>query len=180
MWVRGTRFQSLPKRHRWRAVARPAAILFAVGVGLGLVGCSGAVEPTPASTSTPAVQPTPTTRVEGPQPSSDILAKGAELYAANCQTCHGDREGRGSSQGAPPHNETGHTWHHPDAQLKDWVMNGKLGFGQMPPFREKLTGAETEAILAYIKTWWMPDQRESQADISRRYQEALEKYKKGQ
>jgi mono/diheme cytochrome c family protein len=59
-------------------------------------------------------------------------------------------------------------------------MNGKLGFGQMPPFREKLTGAETEAILAYIKTWWMPDQRESQADISRRYQEALEKYKKGQ
>jgi mono/diheme cytochrome c family protein len=180
MWSQALRPQSPSDQNMWRAATRKVISMSAVAVGLGLAGCSGAVEPTPASTSTPAVQPAPTTRSEGPQASSDILDKGAELYAANCQTCHGDREGRGLSQGAPPHSETGHTWHHPDAHLKDWVMNGKLGFGQMPPFREKLTEAETEAILAFIKTWWTPDQRESQANVSRRYQEALEKYEKGQ
>ena len=44
----------------------------------------------------------------------------------------------------------------------------------MPPFKDKLTEHEVDAILSYIKTWWEEGQRESQADISRRYQEALD------
>ena len=58
-------------------------------------------------------------------------------------------------------------------------MNGKLGFGQMPAFQDKLTDPEVDVILTYIKTWWTPDQRDDQADISKRYQEALERQKKG-
>ncbi len=80
----------------------------------------------------------------------------------------------------PPHNQTGHTWHHPDAQLKDWVINGKLGFAQMPGFKETLTESEIDETLTYIKTWWIEEQRETQADVSRRYQEALDKQNRGQ
>jgi mono/diheme cytochrome c family protein len=100
------------------------------------------------------------------------------LYQLNCLACHGDREGKGGSGPAPPHNAQGHTWHHPDAQLKEWVLNGRL-FGGMPAFKEQLSEADVEAILAHIKTWWTEEQRQSQADVSRRYQEALDKQKKG-
>ena len=110
---------------------------------------------------------------------ADTVGRGSELYVVNCQMCHGDQQGKGGI-GAPPHNQGGHTWHHPDAQLKDWVTNGKFGFTQMPGFEEKLTDSEIDQILTYIKTWWSEDQREAQADVSQRYQEALDKQKQGQ
>ena len=50
----------------------------------------------------------------------------------------------------------------------------------MPAFKERVSELEVGFILAFIKTWWTPDQHESQADITRRYQEALDKQKKGQ
>ena len=123
--------------------------------------------------------PTAIPQVEEPTRSKVVDETGAELYATNCQSCHGDREGRGATLGASPHDQTGHTWHHPDAQLKDWVMNGKLG-GQMPAFQDKLSELEVDGILAYIRTWWTEDQRQGQTDISQRYQEALERQRKGQ
>ncbi len=149
-------------------------------VGFGLSACSGPSAPTLGPTPTREVQSTQTAQVKKPEPSSEILAKGAELYAANCQVCHGDSNGIGGTGGAPPHNKAGHTWHHPDAQLREWVLNGKLGFGgpAMPALRDKLTEPEVDVVLAYIKAWWNEEQRESQADISRRYQEALDKQKK--
>ena len=52
-------------------------------------------------------------------------------------------------------------------------MNGKLGFGQMPAFQDKLNESELDAILAYIKAWWTDEQRQTQSDISQSYQEAL-------
>ncbi len=59
-------------------------------------------------------------------------------------------------------------------------MNGKLGLAQMPGFKETLTESEIDEVLTYIKTWWMKEQRETQADVSLRYQEALDKQKRGQ
>ena len=145
-------------------------------VGLGLSACSGPTASTLGPTPTGAVQPAQTSQVEKPGLPSEILANGAELYIANCQACHGDQRGQGGA-GAPPHNEDGHTWHHPDAKLKEWVTIGKLGFGgpAMPAFGDKLSEPEVDVVLAYIKAWWNGEQRESQADISRRYQEALDK-----
>ena len=59
-------------------------------------------------------------------------------------------------------------------------MNGKSGFGQMPAFQDKLSESEVDAILAFIKTWWTEAQRQGQADISQRYQEALDRQRQDQ
>ncbi len=45
----------------------------------------------------------------------------------------------------------------------------------MTAFGDRLTEQEMDAILTFIKTWWTAEQRASQADISHRYQEALDK-----
>ena len=53
--------------------------------------------------------------------SLDVVTHGAQIYAAACASCHGaDLEGQPNwrfrnADGrlpAPPHDETGHTWHH--------------------------------------------------------------------
>ena len=154
----------------------------AAAVGFGLSACSGAGSPAPTSTAIPAIQATPTFEalVKPSSSANEVFTLGAEIYAANCQVCHGDSNGIGGTSGAPPHNKAGHTWHHPDSQLREWVLNGKLGFGSpgMPALGEKLTEPEVDVVLAYIKVWWNEEQRESQADISRRYQEAIDKQKK--
>ena len=135
-------------------------------VGLGFAACSNATAPT----SIP--------QVEEPISAADINSTGTTLYVAQCQSCHGNREGIGTTGAAPVHNETGHTWHHPDTQLRDWIKNGKQGLNRMPAFQDKFSASELDAILAYIKTWWTDTQRQTQADISQRYQEALNNQKK--
>ena len=116
---------------------------------------------------------------EGPEPEpapspTAIPRREAQIYAQTCQWCHGDQEGVGGRPDSPPHNQRGHTWHHPDAQLLDWVLNGKP-FTAMPGFTGILTQQDAEAVLAYVKTWWTEEQRRAQADVSRRYQEALDR-----
>lgn len=123
--------------------------------------------------------PSPQPGTPSPNGSGPLLSKGEKLYVANCQVCHGDRQGSGATGGAPPHNEIGHTWHHPDAQLRDWILNGKFP-GAMPAFKDKLSEDQVDAILAYIKTWWTEEQRESQADVSHRYEDALKKQQRSQ
>jgi mono/diheme cytochrome c family protein len=120
----------------------------------------------PATTSTTVTtrETSPTMSLE--QLSDQLRAHGSQLYARNCQVCHGDREGRGGMGTAPPHNQTGHTWHHPDAQLKEWILNGRVGFSQMPAFKGTLTVQDVDALLAFIKTWWTKEQYQNQAEIS--------------
>jgi mono/diheme cytochrome c family protein len=58
---------------------------------------------------------------------SHLAAQGAELYAQNCQTCHGDAAtgvGRLTPL-IPSHGQDGHTWHHADGQLADIIL-GRL------------------------------------------------------
>ena len=101
--------------------------------------------------------------------------RGGYLYETHCKACHGDRSGNGGTAGASPHNEKGHSWHHPDAQLIAWVLNGKFRAEAMPQFKSYLTKEDVRAILLFIKSWWTPEQRKIQQDISRRYQEALDR-----
>ena len=115
-------------------------------------------------------------------PSKTILESGRVLYAASCQVCHGDQQGVGRLDPAPHHNSEGHTWHHPDGQLLQRVMDGtqavreSLGLPpegiEMPSFKGRLTQEEVLAILSYIKTWWTEEQKVSQAAISRQWEEA--------
>src|SRR3546814_19261548 len=63
---------------------------------------------------------------------------------------------------APPHDKTGHTWHHPDAMLVDIVKNGLVpgktapaGYvSDMPAYRDILSDQEIIAVLTYIKSSW--------------------------
>lgn len=100
------------------------------------------------------------------------VALGAEIYAENCASCHGAAlEGepdwrQRDSEGylpAPPHDASGHTWHHPDEQLITITTFGTeavVGGGyrsRMPGFSGALTEDEILAVLAYIKSTWPPE-----------------------
>jgi mono/diheme cytochrome c family protein len=109
---------------------------------------------------------------------------GRALYAQHCAACHGaNLEGQPDwrspdSNGlypAPPHDETGHTWHHDDAMLTDYITRGgqavlnDMGVtftSGMPGFAEVLEVEEIEAILDYIKSTWPEPIRRAQAERS--------------
>lgn len=105
------------------------------------------------------------------------MAQGGALYAQYCAACHGaNLEGQPNwkerrSDGrlpAPPHDETGHTWHHSDRQLVAITKFGPealiAGYeSDMPGFAEVLSDAEISAVLAFIKSNWPEREREFQA-----------------
>ena len=98
-----------------------------------------------------------------------IVDLGRVVYAENCASCHGvalegqanwrQRDADGYLP-APPHDETGHTWHHPDSYLflmtKYGIeeMIGKSYPNNMPAYEDKLTDEEILAALSYIKSTW--------------------------
>jgi len=61
---------------------------------------------------------------------------------------------------APPHDETGHTWHHPDEYLflitKYGIEKiiGKKYLNNMPAYKDILTDKEIIAVLSFIKSKW--------------------------
>ncbi|MDF1803803.1 cytochrome c [Thalassovita sp.] len=94
---------------------------------------------------------------------------GQDLYADNCASCHGvalEGEPNWRSRDedgylpAPPHDETGHTWHHPDRQLfltTKYGTEAMVGQGyksRMLGFQEVLSDQEIAVVLAYIKSTW--------------------------
>ena len=116
--------------------------------------------------------------------SPELVALGQRVYAKACASCHGaNLEGQANwrirrADGrlpAPPHDETGHTWHHPDDQLFAVTKFGPAALAglddyksDMPAFEAVLTDHEILAALAYIKSTWPAEIRARQDDISRR------------
>ena len=95
------------------AVGVLAAIALGSTIWLGLAPDDGTVELRPGDAAT--------------------LAMGKSVYADHCASCHGaNLEGQVNWRErlptgrlpAPPHDRTGHTWHHPDAQLFDITKRG--------------------------------------------------------
>lgn len=98
------------------------------------------------------------------------VALGAAVYAQQCAACHGARlEGQPNWRSrlangrlpAPPHDESGHTWHHPDEVLFAITKNGLVPpyaprnyESDMPAFAGKLTDEEIWAVLAYLRSRW--------------------------
>ena len=112
------------------------------------------------------------------------LAQGRRLYDAHCAACHGKalegepnwRERKPSGRlPAPPHDDRGHTWHHPDAVLfaitKEGLVPGRYappGYqSDMPGFGGTLSDGEIRAVLAYIASHWSEQAREHQARVTR-------------
>lgn len=137
----------------WVAAAAVAVAALALG-GAGLVAVS---------------QGRPAAEIRIPHDDPRAVAAGRTLYAEHCAACHGaDLEGEPDwrerdADGylpAPPHDETGHTWHHPDAQLFDITKRGieaVVGGGyrsRMIGYDGILTDDEILAVLAYIKSTW--------------------------
>jgi len=92
-----------------------------------------------------------------------MIAKGAQLYAENCITCHGENGGGHVIPEAPALDGSEHAWHHADGQLQRIILDG----GQvMPPFRDRLSGEDAAAIIRFIQTWWLDGQLSSQQSIS--------------
>ncbi len=112
------------------------------------------------------------------------LALGAKVYGTHCASCHGAnlegepnwRERKPSGRmPAPPHDDSGHTWHHPDAVLfgitKEGLVPGKYappGYqSDMPGFGGALSDDEIWAVLAYIASRWSPRARAHQTSVTR-------------
>jgi mono/diheme cytochrome c family protein len=112
------------------------------------------------------------------------VARGKPVYERHCASCHGAKlEGQPNWQEklptgrmpAPPHDASGHTWHHPDAVLfgitKDGLVAGKYappGYrSDMPGFGGILSDEEIWAVLAHIKSSWPPRIRKAQDEMTR-------------
>ena len=113
------------------------------------------------------------------------VARGKAAYELHCASCHGARlEGQANWQTklhsgrmpAPPHDASGHTWHHPDAVLfgitKHGLVPGKYAppgyHSDMPAFGKVLADDEIWAVLAYIKSRWPPEIRRAQQEVNSR------------
>src|SRR5580704_5153608 len=110
-----------------------------------------------------------------------VIARGKVVYAEQCASCHGaNLEGQpnwrhrlpNGRMPAPPHDATGHTWHHSDKQLFDMTKIGPAGLvpgyqSDMPGFKDILSDADIWAVLSYVESTWPADIRERQQRISR-------------
>jgi len=116
---------------------------------------------------------------------ASVVAQGQAIYDRDCASCHGaDLEGQPDWRNrdadgylpAPPHDETGHTWHHPDALLFEIT---KLGVGKasgidgyktrMPAYADSLTDEEIIAVLSYIKAQWPDATRRRHDELNAHY-----------
>jgi len=112
-----------------------------------------------------------------------LVALGEKVYAKACASCHGanlegeknwkERKPDGTF-GAPPHDATGHTWHHPDVLLFRITKFGGASVAPadfksaMPAFKDQLSDREIWAVLAFIKSRWPERVRTIQARINAR------------
>ncbi len=112
-------------------------------------------------------------------------ARGGALYAEHCAACHGGAlEGQPDWQvpgpdgllPAPPHDGSGHTWHHPTPMLLAYIRDGgaetlaRMGVtgvpSAMPGFGDILSEPEILDILAHIRRSWPEPLRGHQDSIS--------------
>jgi mono/diheme cytochrome c family protein len=113
----------------------------------------------------------------------ELVALGQGVYRDSCASCHGAKlEGQANWRApnadgtlkAPPHDESGHTWHHPDKVLFDYTKKGGAemappGFkSAMPGFGEDLKDGEIWAVLAFIKSRWPKEVLARQRQINAR------------
>jgi mono/diheme cytochrome c family protein len=141
---------------------RPLALIAA----LGLSACS------------PATDTLDPSRIDAGDDA--LIAQGRTLYADYCASCHGAnlegepdwRQRRANGRlPAPPHDETGHTWHHSDETLFNITKFGTAAFApegyetDMAGFGDVMSDTEIIATLAFIKSQWPEEIREIQSGI---------------
>lgn len=117
-----------------------------------------------------------------------LVARGEQVYRAQCAACHGARlEGQPNWREpgpdrllpAPPHDPSGHTWHHPDAQLFAITKYGVARAAQLPDHRSAMPAFEgvlgdddIAAVLSWIKAQWPEEIRAKHDRINAQAREA--------
>ena len=112
-----------------------------------------------------------------------VVSKGEQIYAAQCAKCHGaslEGEPNWRSRGpdgllpAPPHDASGHTWHHNNAALIGMTKYGPTAYAgieyesNMPAFEGILSDEEIVAVLSFIKSSWPEHIQEQHGLINQR------------
>ncbi len=114
-----------------------------------------------------------------PLPTLDAaqVQAGRVIYQRHCAACHGAKAegvphwatpGPDGLYPAPPHDNTGHTWHHSDRVLYETIYSG-MGDPLRPdaPLRmlawgQQLSDAEIRAVIEYFKSLWTEENRDWQ------------------
>lgn len=109
------------------------------------------------------------------------ISRGRALYAVHCASCHGaNLEGQpnwrqplpNGRMPAPPHDATGHTWHHPDDVLFLITKEGGQSVAPpgyvsgMPGFGGQLSDTQIWDVLGYIKSTWPPEIQAAQRQVT--------------
>ena len=85
-------------------------------------------------------------------PISRDARRAGSLYSNNCATCHGRDGGAGTSRGRRnrSRNLKDPEWQDraSDERIFNAIMNGK---GKMPGYSKKLSEAEIDALVAYVR-----------------------------
>ncbi|MDX1664047.1 MAG: c-type cytochrome [Candidatus Promineifilaceae bacterium] len=201
-YIRNVRFRALalPAPVPYPSPMEPARSVYLIAILLALATLTACA---PGGDATDAPAPTPTESAlsdipsigelagtpaaeAGPQalPTLDpqLVTLGEDVYQTYCAACHGaELEGQedwklpnpDGSFRAPPHDGTGHTWHHSDRVLREAILLGgerlgALGTSNMPAYQGVLSEREVEAVIAYIKSTWPEEIRRLQRDVTAR------------
>jgi mono/diheme cytochrome c family protein len=113
-----------------------------------------------------------------------VLAAGERVYLAHCAACHGARlegqpnwrtPGADGRLPAPPHDASGHTWHHADEVLFNITKHGVAKAANLPDHKSAmpaydgvLSDDEIIAVLSWIKSRWPPEVRARHDQINQR------------
>ena len=111
-----------------------------------------------------------------------VVLAGEKIYQTQCAACHGDQmqgqpDWRSRDESgmlpAPPHDKSGHTWHHADDLLFEitkygpGVVIGDSSYqSKMPAYKEVLTDQDIVAVLSYIKHSWPDEERSWQNEVN--------------
>lgn len=137
-------------------------------LALTLSACDKAAETTPDATASASVPAHKAATMPDTWLKPEQVERGRLVYEKNCLECHG-AEGRGQpgdwrikrADGMyppPPLDDSAHAWHHPTAVLKQRIREGSPpGVGDMPAWQGKLTEAEIDDVVVYVKSLWSPE-----------------------
>lgn len=96
-----------------------------------------------------------------------LVAEGKRNYATHCASCHGAKlegqpnwkvRGADGKLPAPPHDASGHTWHHPGGMLFAITKFGPERISgqpsEMPGYAGVMSDQEIIGVLSFIKNTW--------------------------
>ncbi len=100
------------------------------------------------------------------------------MYEKHCLACHGVA-GKGQPGDwrlrkpnglypPPPLDDTAHAWHHPTAVLKQAIEAGSPpDMGDMPAWKGKLSDAQINDVIVYVKSLWSDEVYQRWLEIER-------------